>query len=92
MIDFWAKSAVAQEHPKVIYSNKLYTELLFVDEATDALHTYEYSTLKSVRDQAQNILSPPAVESVGVDRDNDGAMDQWNITMRIKKPSPTFKL
>lgn len=26
---FWAKTAVAHEHPKVQFKNKLYTELLF---------------------------------------------------------------
>jgi hypothetical protein len=29
---------------------------------------------------------------VGVDRDNDGVMDQWNITMRVRKPQANFKL
>ena len=32
-IDFWAKTAVAQEHPEVRYSNKLYAEMLFVDDS-----------------------------------------------------------
>ena len=71
----------------------MYTELLFIDEDNaNSLYTYEYSTLKPVRDQAQNLLAPPSVESVGVDRDNDGVMDQWNITMRVKKPHASFKL
>lgn len=29
LLDFWAKTAVAHEHPKVQFKNKLYTELLF---------------------------------------------------------------
>ena len=29
---------------------------------------------------------------MGVDRDNDGVMDQWNITMRVRKPQANFKL
>ena len=78
------------------FSNKLYTELLFIDDTTDpnsmTQHTYEYSTVKSVRDQAQNLLPPPAIESTGVDLDKDGRVDQWNITMRVKKPESQFKL
>ena len=38
------------------------------------------------------MLAPPAVESVGVDIDKDGIIDQWNITMRVRKPEPEFKL
>ena len=77
-IDFWPRTAVAQEHPEVIFSNKLYTELLFIDDSdpnTMSQHTYEYSTVKSVRDQAQNLLAPPAIESTGVDLDKDGRVD-----------------
>ena len=54
MVDFWAKTAVAQEHPLVRFNNKLYAEMLFVDDAVkDAVtyHTYEYSTLKPINDQ-----------------------------------------
>ena len=56
------------------------------------MYTYEYSTVKPVRTQAQNMLAPPAVSSVGVDLDNDGIYDQWNITMRIRRPQADFKL
>ena len=48
--------------------------------------------MKPVRSQAQNILAPPAISSVGVDLDNDGNFDQWNITMKIKKPQSDYKL
>ena len=44
-----------------------------------------------MRQQAQNILAPPAVESVGVDKDQDGLIDQWNITMTVKKPEADLK-
>ena len=86
MTEFWPKTAVAQEQPKVRFSNKLYTELLFFDDDDKTLSAYEYSTLKPIRDRAQNLLAPPSVQSVGVDRDNDGVVEQWNITMRVKKP------
>lgn len=75
-----------------MYKNKLYTELLFVDDVTNNLQTFEYSTVAGVNAQAQNMLSPPAVESAGVDLDKDGRIDQWNITMKIKKPQSNFKL
>lgn len=29
---------------------------------------------------------------MGVDKDNDGIYDQWNITMRVRKPQADFKL
>ena len=57
------------------FKSKLYTELLFINDEDQTRHTYEYSTLKPVRDQAQNMLAPPAIESVGVDVDKDGIID-----------------
>ena len=49
--------------------------MLFIDEDASRVHTYEYSTVKGISDQADNLLAPPAVESVAVDRDNDGQID-----------------
>jgi len=66
---------VAQEHPTVQFKNKIYTELLFQDAKSGNLVTYEYSTVAGVRDQASNLLAPPAIQSVGVDRDKDGRVD-----------------
>ena len=69
--------------------------MLFVDDQDRnavMYHTYEYSTLKPVNDRGQNILAPPAVQSVGVDTDKDGNIDQWNITMSIRKPELYYKL
>lgn len=37
-------------------------------------------------------MTPPAVEYGSVDRDQDGVVDQWNITMTVKKPSVDMKL
>ena len=33
-----------------------------------------------------NLMSPPSVAVVPQDNDRDGIVDQYNITMRIKKP------
>ena len=78
--------AESPENPVVTYKNKLYAELLFMDENAN-LVTYEYATLKTVRDQSQNLLPPPMIKSAGQDINNDGVYDQWNITMRVKKPN-----
>ena len=75
-------------------------ELLFIDPTSEAngvgvegsMKTYEYSTVKTIRDNAQNLLAPPSVQSIGQDRDNDGQYEQWNITLKIKKPDPNYKL
>ena len=58
----------------VEFKNKIYTELLFQDSSSDddTLHTYEYATVKSIRDHAQNLLAPPSIQSIGVDTNNDG--------------------
>ena len=50
-VAFWVRVAESPESPVVTYTGKLYTELLFQDES-GSLMTYEYSTLKPVRDQA----------------------------------------
>ena len=45
---------MAQEHPEVRYSNKLYAEMLFVDDSdinAVTYHTYDFSTLKPINDQ-----------------------------------------
>ena len=47
---------------------------------------FEYSSLKPVRDAILNSLSPPTIASIPVDFDRDGIIDQYNITMRVKKP------
>ena len=83
--------AQSSENPVVTYKNKLFAELLFEDP-NGGLKTYEYSTLKPVRDQSQNLLAPPVIKSVGIDLNNDGIYDQWNITMRVRKPDTSLKL
>ena len=32
------------------------------------------------------------IKSAGNDLNNDGIYEQWNITMRVRKPNPEFKL
>ena len=60
MIDFWPKTAISQENPIVTFKNKLYIETLFIDptkgdggnSVSGNMRTYEYATVKSVRDHA----------------------------------------
>lgn len=37
-------------------------------------------------------MVPPSFQALPVDQDRDGLVDQYNITMRIKKPVSTLKL
>ena len=46
---FWIRVAQSSENPVVTYKNKLFAELLFEDP-NGGLRTYEYATLKPVRD------------------------------------------
>ena len=46
---FWIRVAQSSENPVVTYKNKLFAELLFEDP-NGGLKTYEYATLKPVRD------------------------------------------
>ena len=91
LLAFWIRVAQSSENPVVTYKNKLFAELLFEDP-NGGLKTYEHSTLKPVRDQSQNLLAPPVIKSVGIDLNNDGIYDQWNITMRVRKPDTSLKL
>ena len=45
-----------------------------------------------MRDNLQNSLSPPTIASTPIDYDNDGIVDQYNITLRIKKPLQNLNL
>lgn len=54
------------------FKNKLYTELLFFDPVSGSTTAYEYSTIKPIRDQAENVLSSPTITSFGKDIDRDG--------------------
>ena len=31
-------------------------------------------------------MAPPDIQSISLDQDRDGVIDQFNVTMRIKKP------
>ena len=83
--------AQSSEIPVVTFKNKLFAELLFEDP-DGGFKTFEYATLKPVRDQSKNLLAPPVIKSVGIDLNNDGVYDQWNITMRVRKPENDLKL
>lgn len=67
---------------------------MFLDtEGAEADHIqYAYSSLKPVRDNIYpNILAPPSVMTTPVD-DNRDFVKQYNITMRVKKPKPSYSL
>jgi hypothetical protein len=52
-----------------------------------ASQSFTYSTSKPIRDSAENQLNPPTISSIPLDFNKDGVFDQWNVTMRIRKPS-----
>ena len=37
-------------------------------------------------------MAPPSFQALPVDTDRDGIVDQYNMTMRIKKPVKTLKM
>ena len=66
LIAFWPKVDQSLEQPKVVFKNKLYAEMLFIDSAPDGRTRslpYEYSTIKAVRDKAQHLLAPPVIKA-----------------------------
>ena len=87
ILDFWAKAGVSVQQPQILFTNKFYVNTLFQDTANaNSQVQFNYASLKGMRDNIQNSLSPPTVASTPIDHDNDGVVDQYNITMRIKKP------
>lgn len=69
------------------FNNKIYAEFLFTDMDTKVSQTYTYSTIKSVRDASELQMGPPTISSIGIDSDRDGVYEQWNVTVRVRKPS-----
>lgn len=45
-----------------------------------------------IRKNILNSLPPPDIQTVAIDTDFDGIVDQYNISMRIKKPDNSLKL
>ena len=67
--------------------------MTFVDtNDVGKISQYEYCSLKPIRDKLENQLSPPSFGVVPVDNDRDGQVDQYNITMRFKKPAKDMAL
>lgn len=65
---------------------------MFTDVANDQADVYQFSTLKSVRDSLPNPLSPPLLRTSSQDFNRDGLPERWNISLRIRKPTPTSAL
>ena len=83
----WQKVAVHVEQPKITFNGKYFTQLTFESTKNPGqMFQYDYCSLKPIRDNLLNLMSPPSVAVVPQDNDRDGIVDQYNITMRIKKP------
>lgn len=68
-------------------TSKYYIQTVFNNPANqDEQVQFDYSSVKPIRDSIQNSLHPPTFSYTPVDLDRDGTVDQFNITMRIKKP------
>jgi len=75
------------EQPKVSFTSKFYLETIFLNTENPSEQVqFDYSSVKPIRDNIQNSLAPPTISFLPVDRERDGVVDQFNITMRIKKP------
>lgn len=85
--DLWQKAQVVQEQPKMTFNNKFYVNTLFRnnEDGSEKIQ-FDYASVKPIRDNIENSLAPPSLTSIPIDSDRDGIIDQYNITMRIKKP------
>ena len=69
------------------FTGKIFGEFLFYTGNNSNLTQYYYSTLKPIKNNLiNNTLSTPDIKSSAVDMNNDGVIDQYNISLRIKKP------
>jgi hypothetical protein len=68
-------------------------ETLFVNTKSPSEQIqFDYSSVKPIRDNIQNSLAPPTFSYIPVDKNKDGIIDQYNITMRVRKPSADLAL
>jgi len=37
-------------------------------------------------------MAPPDIQTISLDHDRDGVLDQYNITLRYKKPKKSLKM
>jgi hypothetical protein len=70
----------------VQFKNKLFAQMLFVDQATGAPQVFEFSTDKSIQRSSNNLLVAPVVKAFAQDLDRNGKPDQWNITLQVRAP------
>jgi len=89
----WSKGDIYIEQPKITFTSKYYMEAVFVNtkKPTEQIQ-FDYSSVKPIRDNIQNSLTPPTLSYSPVDRNKDGVIDQYNITMRVRKPSADLAL
>lgn len=64
---------------------------MFYDSAKKTRTSYNYSTVKAVRD-AQADVANTIVTSAAHDPNGDGRIDQWNITVSVAKPTKSSRL
>lgn len=64
--------------------------MLLTDETGKVIpQTYQTSNMKLINDKSQNLISLPIVQAFGQDDNNDGLVDQWNITIGLRLPAKT---
>lgn len=91
--DLWQKGQIVQEQPTITFNNKFYINALFRNNEDDSEKIqFNYASVKPIRDNIQNSLAPPSVTTIPIDSNRDGIIDQYNITMRIKKPLQKLNL
>ena len=77
------------------FTGKLYGQFLFNSyDIKDKVNTvqFDFCTLRPIRKNIMNSLAPPNIETMSIDYDKDGVIDQFNISMRVKKPHGSLRL
>jgi hypothetical protein len=59
----------------------MYAQLLFLDPVSGSTKVYEYSTVKSIQQTANNLLATPVVKASYLDSNKDGRPDEWNVSL-----------
>lgn len=90
--DFWTQVSSYFECPKVTFSSKYFVQTQFIDKSNQNQVSYEYSSVKPIRDSLSNKLAPPTISFLDSNVDSSGKTDQLTIKMRIKKPSKALTL
>lgn len=90
--EFWTQVSSYFECPKVTFSSKYFVQTQFVDKSNKNQISYEYSSLKPIRDSLSNRLAPPTMTFLDTNVDKSGKADQLTLKMRIKKPNKALTL